>query len=193
MVLSSSRRHKRDLESLVRAIRANDDDAWIELIGRFDGMLRKILRSYRLSPSDTDDVLQTVWLDLHQQVDQLRDPSAIGAWLVTATCRVALKELQSHVREHLTDDTELLDSIDPGQLDAELLVAERKDVLKRALGTLPPRQRRLMVLLATAPADYREISARLGMPMGSIGPTRARSLERLRRHPDVRDLLLAEC
>jgi RNA polymerase sigma factor (sigma-70 family) len=191
MVLSSSRRHKRDLESLVQAIRANDNDAWVELIGRFDRMLRRIVRSYRLNVSDTDDVLQMVWLDLHQQVDHLRDPHAIGAWLVTATRRVALKALQRHVREHLTDDPELLDSIDPGQLDAELLVAERKDVLKRALGTLPHHQRRLMVLLATSPLGYREISAQLDMPMGSIGPIRARSLERLRRHPDVRDLLLA--
>lgn len=193
MVLSPSRRHKRDPASLVRAIRANDDDAWTELIGRFDGMLRRIARSYRLGACDTDDVLQTVWLDLHQQVEQLRDPDAIGAWLVTATRRVALKALQGHVREHLTDDAGLLDSIDPGQLDAELLVAERRDVLKRALGTLPPRQRRLMVLLAAAPPDYRAISATLDMPLGSIGPTRARSLERLRRHPDVRDLLRAEC
>jgi RNA polymerase sigma factor (sigma-70 family) len=193
MVLSSSRGHKRDLESLVRAIRANDNDAWVELIGRFDTSLRRIVRSYRLSPSDTDDVLQTAWLHLYQQVDQLREPNAIGAWLVMATRRAALKALQGHVREHLTDDTELLDGIDPGRLDAELLVAERKDVLQRALDTLPPRQRRLMVLLATAPPDYREISATLDMPIGSIGPTRARSLERLRRHPDMRDLLLAEC
>ena len=192
MVLSPSRGHERDLESLVRAIRANDNDAWVELIGRFDTSLRRIVRSYRLSRSDTDDVLQTAWLHLYQQVDQLREPNAIGAWLVMATRRAALKALQGHVHEHLTDDAELLDGVDPGQLDAELLVAERKDVLQRALGTLPPRQRRLMALLAAAPPDYREISARLGMPMGSIGPMRARSLERLRRHPAMRDLLLAE-
>lgn len=191
MVLSSSRRHERDLESLVRAIRVNDNDAWVELIGRFDRKLRRIVRSYRLGPSDTDDVLQTVWLYLHQQVDQLQDPHAISAWLVTMTRRVALKARRRHGREYLTDDTALLDSIAAGQLDAELHVVERRDVLKRALGTLPPHQRRLMILLATAPADYRAISARLDMPMGSIGPTRARSLERLRRHPDVRDLLLA--
>ena len=176
MVLPSSRRHRRDLESLVRAIRANDNDAWVELIGRFERMLRTIARSYRLNLSDTDDVLQMVWLELPQQVHHLRDPHAIGSWLVTTTRRVALKALQSHVREHLTDDPELLDSIDPGQLDAELLVAERRDVLQRALGTLPRDQRRLMVLLATEPADYREISARLDMPMGSIGPLRARSI-----------------
>jgi RNA polymerase sigma factor (sigma-70 family) len=189
--LSSSRPAKRDLESLVRAVRANDPDAWVELISRFEGTLRSIARSYRLGHADVDDVLQTVWLRLYQRADGVRDPNAIGAWLVTTTRRASLNALQKHTREHLTEDSNLLDSTEPDQLDVELLEGERNEILQRALATLPVQQRRLMVMLATAPTDYRGISARLNIPMGSIGPTRARSLDRLRRHPELRNLHLA--
>lgn len=191
MPLSSLRQPQRDLESLVPAIRANDNDAWVELIGRFDGTLRMIARSYRLSAADVDDVLQTVWLRLYQRLDGLRDPNAIGGWLATTTRRASLDVLQRHVREQLTDDPELLESTDRDRPDTELLAAERNDVLQRALGTLPAHQRRLMVLLATTPTDYRDISAKLDMPIGSIGPTRARSLDRLSRHRELRELHLA--
>ena len=192
MPLTSPRRSKRDLESLVQAIRAGDNnDAWAELIGRFEGTLRGIARSYRLSAADVDDVLQTVWLRLHQRLDRLREPNAIGGWLATTTRRAALDVLQGRVREQLTDDPELLESTDRNRPDAELLAAERTDILQRALGTLPAHQRRLMVLLVTTSTDYRSISARLDMPIGSIGPTRARSLDRLSRHRELRDLHIA--
>ena len=176
----------------MQATRANDDAAWAQLVGRFEGMLRTIARSYRLSPADVDDVLQTVWLRLHQKLDVIRDPNAIAGWLATTTRRESLRVLQLHVREQLTDDPELLEGADFERPDAELLASERRDVLRRALGTLPTHQRRLMVLIASAPAaDYGKISATLDMPIGSIGPTRARSLARLERHPELRELHLA--
>jgi RNA polymerase sigma factor (sigma-70 family) len=191
MSLSSPRRHERDLKWLVHAIRDNNDDrAWAELIVRFDRTLRTIARSYRLSPTDIDDVVQTVWLRLYQRQDRLRDPDAIAGWLATTTRRASLNVLQRHVREELTDDLEPLQDTELNQPNTELLEAERKAVLQRALATLPAHQRRLMVLLATEPTDYRKISAGLDMPMGSIGPTRARSLDRLRQHPELRDLYL---
>jgi RNA polymerase sigma factor (sigma-70 family) len=190
---SSQRQPKRDLESLVQAIRANDNDAWVELVGRFDRTLRAIARSYRLSAADVDDVLQTVWLRLHQCLDRLRDPNAVGAWLTTTTRRTSLDVMRKGVREQLTDDLELLETTDCSRPDAALLAAERNDVLQRALGSLPAHQRRLMVLLATTPTDYRQISARLDMPIGSIGPTRARSLDRLSQNAELRDLHLVSC
>ncbi len=188
---SSPSRRERELASLVQAALANDNAAWADLVGRFDGMLRTIARSYRLSPADVDDVLQTICLRLHQQLDRLRAPNAIAGWLATSIRRESLRVLQTHVREQLTDDTELLEGAEVGRPDTELLAAERNDVLQRALDTLPAHQRRLMVLLSTAPEDYRKISAALDMPTGSIGPTRARGLARLERHPELRELHLA--
>lgn len=181
-------RSEPDLPRLVQAARAHDDVAWSELVRRFDGRLRGIARSYRLNDADVDDVVQTVWLRLHQQFDRVRDPNAIAGWLTTATRRVALDVLQRHVREQLTDDLGIFERPSLDQPDAELLATERHEVLQRALGTLPAHQRRLMVLLSTASEDYREISAKLDMPLGSIGPTRARSLTRLRDHPELREL-----
>lgn len=191
MSLSSRPERERELGSLVRAARADDNIAWSELVRRFDAMLRSIARSYRLCPADVDDVLQSVWLRLHQHLDRLRDPNAIASWLATTTRRESLRVLQMQVREQLTADPELLESAAPDQPDAELLESERTAVLRRAVNTLPAQQRRLIALLAEAPEDYRKISATLDMPVGSIGPTRARGLARLQRHPELRDLHLA--
>ena len=184
-------RVNRDLAALVTDARANDHAAWAELVRRFDRMLRAVARGYRLDAADVDDVLQTVWLRLHLQLHRLRDPNAIAGWLATTTRREALRVLQLHAREQLTDDAELFEGADLGQPETELLAAERHDTLRRALRTLPTHQRRLMVLLATGPGDYRQISATLHMPLGSIGPTRARGLSRLEHHPELRELHLA--
>lgn len=187
---ATQRRSERELEPLVRDIRANDDGAWLELVERFDRMLRTVARSYRLSSADVDDVLQTVWLRLFEQRDRLRDPNAIAGWLTTTTRRASLDVLQRQVREQLTDDPEMFQGVEVDDAGEELLVAERESILWRALGTLPDHQRRLMVLMASTPTDYRKISATLDIPVGSIGPTRARSLARLRRHAELRQLHL---
>jgi RNA polymerase sigma factor (sigma-70 family) len=178
----------RELASLMEAVRANDNNAWADLMRRFERMMRSVARSYRLNEADVDDVLQTVWLRLHEHLDRLRNPNAVAGWLATTTRRESLRLLQMRTREQLTDDAELLESVDLDRPDAKLLAAERNDVLQRALETLPTHQRRLMVLLVTAPADYRQISATLDMPIGSIGPTRARSLTRLGRHRELQEL-----
>jgi RNA polymerase sigma factor (sigma-70 family) len=178
----------RELASLMEAVRANDNNAWADLTRRFERMMRAVARSYRLNEADADDVLQTVWLRLHEHIDRLRNPNAVAGWLATTTRRESLRLLQMRTREQLTDDAELLEAVDLDRPDAKLLAAERNDVLQRALETLPAHQRRLMVLLVTAPVDYRQISAKLDMPIGSIGPTRARSLTRLGRHRELYEL-----
>lgn len=175
------------LDELVAAARRGDDGAWTRLVTRFDRTLRNVARSYRLSPADVDDVVQVTWTRLYQHIDRVRDPNAIAGWLVTTTRREAMRLLQAHVREHLTDDPELGESADVDRPEAEVLAAEERVVLGRALATLPGRQRELMTLLASEPdVDYRHISATLAMPLGSIGPIRARGLARLERHPELR-------
>ena len=177
------------LVALLAAARGGDDRAWERLHERLDPLVRGIARSYRLSPSDVDDVAQTTWLRLLSHVDRLREPAAVAGWLVTTSRRECLRVLQVPMREWPTDDPELGDGSDIADPERELLESERRVVLERALATLPSRHRRLMTLIATEPAmDYQQLSAKLRMPVGSIGPTRARSLVRLQRHAELRSV-----
>jgi RNA polymerase sigma factor (sigma-70 family) len=177
------------LVELLRAAQAGDDRAWERLYDRFNPMLTGIARGYRLAPSDVEDVVQSVWLALVDHIDCLRVPAAVGGWLATTTRRECLRVLQLPVREYVTDDPELGDARTATELDHELLAGERRDAVRRALATLPDHYRRLMMLLIAEPAiDYKELSRRLAMPVGSIGPIRARSLARLQRHPELRGL-----
>jgi RNA polymerase sigma factor (sigma-70 family) len=176
-----------ELVELVAAVRRGDNAAWTQLIERFDRMLRAIARSYRLSAADVDDVVQATWTRLHQHIGAVREPAAIAGWLATTTRRESLRMLQVYVREQSSDDPELGEGAEQDRPEAELLASEERVVLGRALATLPHRQRQLMILLATDPdADYRHISAKLAMPIGSIGPIRARGLARLGRHAELR-------
>ena len=174
------------LVDLVLAARAGDSSAWTKLIGRFDTTLRIIAGSCRLAPADVDDVVQATWLALLQDLQRIREPAAIAGWLVTATRREAIRLQRSRAREHLTDDVEVSGQpLLPGP-EASAMASERRAALTRALATLPDRHHRLMTLLLAQPAlDYEQISDRLAMPVGSIGPIRARSLARLSRHPEL--------
>jgi RNA polymerase sigma factor (sigma-70 family) len=170
------------LISLVCAARAGDEAAWTALVRRFDRRLRGMARSYRLAPADVDDVVQATWLSLLENFDALRNPAAIAAWLATALGRKAMRVLQQPMREQLSDDPRLGNRAIAEGPEAILLAAERRDVLAAALAALPERPRRLMTLLRYEPdVDYGQISRLLSMPVGSIGPTRARSLARLSR------------
>lgn len=182
---------ERELVSLVDAARAGDAAAWTQLVERFTPTLRRIARSYRLQPSDVDDVVQSTWLRLFAHIEQLRDPKAVAGWLATTTRREAMRVLQGPVREHLTDDPDLGACPEHEGPETQLIAADQRAVLARALATLPDRHRRIMALLAAQPnPDYRHISATLSIPIGSIGPIRSRSFARLQRHPELRSLYL---
>jgi RNA polymerase sigma factor (sigma-70 family) len=180
---------ERELVAIVHRARAGDSDAWAQLVQRFDRLLRHVARSYRIGPTDVDDVLQATWLNLFEAIDQLRDPAAIGGWLVTATRRNALRRIQRQVREQLTDDPQLGDRADDNEPEQTVLALERGAALAAAVDRLPPRHRDLMNALLAEPAlGYREVSERVSMPVGSIGPIRARALARLARDAQLRAL-----
>jgi len=175
-----------DATAILAAARAGDNTAWTMLVARFDGKLRSVARGYRLSSQDVDDAVQNAWVKLYEHIDGIRDGAAIGAWLATTVRREALRILQGGVRERLSDTLELDRPDDGFGPDAQLLERERSLALGRALQTLPGRQRELMTLIACKPdANYREIGATLDMPIGSIGPIRARGLARLQHHPEL--------
>jgi RNA polymerase sigma factor (sigma-70 family) len=172
----------------MRAVRSGDEIAWTRLVNRFERGLRNIARTYRLGPSDIDDVMQATWLRLFKHVTTLRDPNAIAGWLATTTRRECLRKLQHPVREYPTDDPRLGDRAEFVEPEDQLVAADRHAVLMRALESLPKRQRQLMTALTEPNATYQSVSRTLGMPVGSIGPIRARSLARLEHNSDLQSL-----
>ena len=148
-------------------------------------------RSYGLSRWDVDDVIQTTWLQFIEHRRALREPAAISGWLVTTARRQSLRQLQRHVREQLSDDPDR-NAGDRGEPDGELIAAERRELVDAALSALPDRPRHLMRVLVDRPElSYEEVGRVLWMPVGSIGPTRARSLDRLRDSRRLRALYAA--
>ena len=174
--------------ALVSAALAGDQRAWDVLVDRYTGLLWAVARAHRLSTPDAADVVQTTWLRCVEHLDRVRDAERLGPWLATTARRECLRSLQRAGRQVPSDDDRLFDPPDTAQQapDASLLRRERAGVLWGAVDALPDRCRRLLrVLMADPPPPYEAVSAALGMPVGSIGPTRSRCLDRLRRVAEV--------
>jgi RNA polymerase sigma factor (sigma-70 family) len=170
-----------ELVALVQAAAAGDEVALGHLMARYDRVLRGITRSFRLGPWDADDVVQSTWLQFMRHGRRLRDPAAVRGWLATTTRRECLKLVQHRVREQLTDEPGRDVPCEHAEPDRELLAAERRELVNGALAELPDRPRTLMRVLVDRPElSYEEVGRMLDMPIGSIGPTRARALNRLR-------------
>jgi RNA polymerase sigma factor (sigma-70 family) len=177
---------------LVSRVKEGDRDAWAELIDRYAPLIWAICRRYRLSPADAEDVGQNVWLRLVYELDKIRNPAALPGWLATTTARECLRAVQGPHAPVSASDAGNLPNEQAGTAELELL-AERHAALREAFTHLPRRSQQLIALLsADPPVPYAEISARLGIPIGSIGPQRARALARLRDDPAVRGLLESE-
>lgn len=171
--------------ALVRQAAAGDRAAWNALVDRFSGLVWAVTRSTGLRDSDAADVCQTTWLRLVEHLGRIEQPERIGAWLATTARRECLRVRMRATRDVLTGDDHALEARDAPTpaLDGRLVTGERDEQLRTAFSKLPPKSRSLLVLLnADPPISYAEISCILGMPIGSIGPTRARALARLRRH-----------
>jgi RNA polymerase sigma factor (sigma-70 family) len=170
------------VSALVQRAAAHEEQAWRDLVERYSPLLWSVTRSFGLPQQRAGDVVQTAWLRLVQHIGGLRDPEHVGAWLATTARREAMRAVASGRREDLQDESSW-DRADVSQEppDAGILRHEQHDRLETALAALPPRQEQLLRILSTDPApSYREVAAATGMPIGSIGPTRARALDRLR-------------
>ena len=167
---------------LVECAAAGDEHAWQGLVDEFSGLVWAVTRAHRLSEADGADVAQTTWLRLVEHLDRLDEPARVGAWLATTTRRECLRVLRRSTRLVPHGD-ELPEPTDEGPAhDAALLIRERDVTLWTAFARLSDRDRALLRMLIADPApSYEEIGAALGMSIGSIGPTRARALEALRR------------
>ncbi|MEM7275356.1 MAG: sigma-70 family RNA polymerase sigma factor [Actinomycetota bacterium] len=171
-------------ELLANAI-AGDESAWNALFREFNPMIRSVVAGYRLDHATSADVCQTVWLRLYEHAERIRRPEALGGWLATTARNESLRCLRGQQRSRpsgvLEEEVDLTaPSPDERAIDDEMLT----DVLT-AFGKLPDDSQHLLrLLVASPPLPYRDIAARVGRPVGSIGPTRSRCLETLRSHLD---------
>jgi RNA polymerase sigma factor (sigma-70 family) len=181
---------------LVTRARNGDRRAWDALVERYAPLIWSICRRHRLDGADADDVGQSVWLQLVDQLDKVRDPAALPGWLATTARRECARALRAAHGPHAARyalDAETIPDDQARMAEQQVLVAERHAALREAFAHLPPCcQQLIAVLIEDPPVPYAEISARLGIPVGSIGPNRSRCLDRLRRYPAIAALINAE-
>jgi RNA polymerase sigma factor (sigma-70 family) len=176
---------------LVVRARGGARQAWDELVERYAPLIWCICRRYELRDAHAADVGQAVWLHLVEHLDSLRDPTALAGWLATTTRRECGRVLRA-TRDLPTDGRELQDMPEEQTATAEheLLAAERDAALCQAFARLPTVGQRLLAMLISDPSlPSDEISAKLGIPVGSIGPSRRCYLDRLRRDPAIAHLI----
>jgi RNA polymerase sigma factor (sigma-70 family) len=183
------------VNDLVTRAEKGDKQAWDALVERYTPLIWSICRGHRLGGADADDVGQRVWLQLVSELDKIRDPAALSGWLATTTHRECGNIRQATRRSQALGrvlDAEHIPDQQAGVIEQEL-AAERHAALHEAFTRLPPCcQRLIAVLIEDPPVSYAQISARLGLPVGSIGPSRSRCLEKLRRDPAIAALINAE-
>ncbi len=164
-----------DNELIARCLR-RDQTAWRALVIRYERLVYSVALTLCQQTDDASDVFQQVWMELYQRLSDLRRVEALPAWLITVTRRHASKMVRSRTASEPLDE-------DLPDLKEQLSQIEREHTLERALEQLPHRCRMLIDLLYfnTEEPSYSEIAEKLGMPVASIGPTRGRCLEKLRK------------
>ena len=183
----------------IAAVMRSDEQAWNALIERYQHIIDAVCRRYRLRPEDAADVSQTVWMKAIDNLDRIRELRAMPGWIKTTATRAAWSVLRSRNRLTLRDvsednsaDWSPLASVPcSSEVDAGMLHAERRAAVRDGLAELTESHRTLLSLLvADPPITYQQISDQLGLPVGSIGPTRARCLRKLAATPSIRALEL---
>ena len=184
------------ITDLVTHARNGDQRAWDDLVERYAPLVWSVCHRYQLSRADAEDVHQTVWLQLVSRLDKIREPDALPGWLATTTRRECVRALRAARGPHAADsvpDAETIPDQRAATAEQELLVAERHAVLLEALARLRPCCQRLIgKLIEDPPLSYAQISASLGIPVGSIGPLRGRCLDRRRGDPAIAALINAD-
>jgi RNA polymerase sigma factor (sigma-70 family) len=168
---------------LVQRAIAHDDEAWTTLVSRLSGVVWKAAMASSLSGEDRKDVFAATFFRLYERLSTVREPNKLPGWIAAVARNEVMSVHRMAQRQRRDTRTELVDlrSHDEGMIDAEL-----KSALAKAFARLPEEAQRLLHLLMTdPPLGYDEIANRLGVPRGSIGPTRARLLARLRTMPEL--------
>lgn len=172
--------NEKSVRELLDAAADGDQAAWEAIVERFEGLVWATTRAHRLTQSDAADVAQTTWLRLVEHLGRIREPERLGAWLATTARHESLRCLRLRGRE-LASEADTLDSPSDEAAELVLLVGERDAALWRAFSKLGDRcQALLRLLVSQDEPSYEAIGAALNMPVGAIGPTRMRCLEKLR-------------
>jgi RNA polymerase sigma factor (sigma-70 family) len=180
------------VSGLVTSARNGEKQAWDALVERYAPLIWSICRRHGLNRADTEEVGQAVWLHLVAHLGNLHEPAALPGWLVTTTRRECLRVLRTGrpLAAGYALAAETLPDNQAVTAEQELLAAERQAALREAFLDLPPSGQQLIaLLLEDPPVPYAEISIRLGIPIGSIGPSRRRYLDKMRRHPAIAALI----
>ena len=181
---------KPEVGRLVRAIADDDQEAWNELVRRFANPVMAVIRSYRLTPADAEDVYQTVWLKLVVHRDSLRDPEALPGWLRSTAMHECIRQLERRRRTVPVDPQSEEAARQPStdDIEAAAMRAELRAALRDGLAELSEEDQALLRLYALA-EPYKSVAELLQMKTGSIGPTLGRSLARLRQTRALRRYL----
>jgi RNA polymerase sigma factor (sigma-70 family) len=181
--------HASPIASLVDSAASGDQRAWNEIVDRYTPLVLSVIYQHRLRPADAADVNQTLWLRLVEQIGKLRAPEALPGWIATTTRNECLRMLKMQQRIQPFDPQstdEQSAAVDQADVESELLAAERRPALRDGFKMLSDQCRALLAKLMTDPApSYAVVSEQLDMPIGSIGPTRIRCLNKLRRTPAI--------
>jgi RNA polymerase sigma factor (sigma-70 family) len=179
--------------ALVLAARGGHPAAWRALVERHDRRIAAVCHAHRLSSADAADVRQITWMRAVEHLHRLHDPERVGAWLATVARRESLRVIRQAARVRPCDDELLRREHDVAAVpDVRLLESERRAAVRSAVTTLPGRDRKLLTLLySDNEPSYADIGRSMRMPIGSIGPTRGRVLDRLRRHGRLAELAAA--
>lgn len=176
-------RSAKDLEILVKQCREGDADAWASLVDRFQALVYSVPIKHGLGADDAADVFQQTFQTLHLNLNQIRNDATIPKWLAVTAARESLKILRIKRRLVETDDFTLDQIVANEEQNAEVSAVEtwQASTLREGVGKLQGRCKDLITLLYFEDLPYDEITARTGMPVGAIGPTRSRCLEKLRK------------
>ncbi len=167
--------------ALAQAAARGDQHAWDQLVEQFGGLVWAVTRGYRLADAEAEDVFQVTWLRLVERLDSIRNLEGLGAWLATTARNECLRTIRRAGRQIPVEDVGMTVPDGSAPVSAGIVTAERDEALWAAFEQISERCRRLLrLLMADPPPAYDAVSAALEMPIGSIGPTRARCLARLR-------------
>jgi RNA polymerase sigma factor (sigma-70 family) len=174
---------EQETAELVQRAATGDELAWRRLVDEFEPLLRHISSTYRLGEAEAADARATAWLKLVERIGSLRDGGAVQGWLVTTLRRECLARARARSRERPVAGFAGVDEpVHVVDFDRWLAGADRRRIVHRALMELSEPQRQLIAMLFADPSpSYADISARLAVPIGSIGPTRSRLLDKLRQ------------
>lgn len=177
-----------DTAALLTRAANGDSSAFEELVSAYQRLVWAIVRSFGMSTADGEDVVQGVWLAFVQHLGSIREPDRLAAWIAT-TCRRECIAVQKRSSRTQRFDLEALDRViaPTAPNDAALVRDERSRAVAEAMADLDDRCRQLITLLGTdPPIGYADIAVLMDMPVGAIGPTRQRCLDKMRRHRAIR-------